>query len=77
MSKILGVFFNRAYQSMGNINLVLDLVIKILEQIENCRAELDLLTLVYLTTQLLTLVCLTTCLCCLHLHHVYIVSILS
>ena len=43
----------------------------------SCRAESDLLTLVYLTAQLLTLVCLTTCLCCLHLHHVYIVSILS
>ena len=34
MSIILSVFFVKAYQSIGNINLVLGLVIKILEQIK-------------------------------------------
>ena len=34
MSTILSVFFVKAHQNMGNINLVLGLAIKILEQIE-------------------------------------------
>jgi len=34
MSIILSVFFVKAYQNMGNINLALGLVIEILEQIE-------------------------------------------
>jgi len=54
-----------------------------LDGLDCCRPESDLLTTLllslmpitlWLTTLLLTTLCLTTCSCCLHLHHVYIVS---
>jgi hypothetical protein len=41
MSKILSAFFVRAYKNMGNINLVLGPVIKILEQIEKPPTSLS------------------------------------
>ena len=40
------------------------------------KGNVDLNRTCLLLSQLLTLVCLTTCLCYLHLHHVYIVSFL-